>query len=533
MTELTAAARERWSLWLTCAATFMLIIDITVVNVALPDMQRTLHAQLTDLEWVVDAYSLALGALLLICGSVGDRFGRRKVFLAGMAVFTAGSLWSSLSGSAVTLIVARGIQGSGGAAVFAAGLAIIGNEFRGRELGRALGIWGAAIGAGLAVGPMVGGVLTAAFGWPSIFLVNVPLGIAMIAGGLWRMPESAAEGANGPDWRGFATFGGCLFLLVFGLVEGNRLGWSSGLIIGSLSGAVLLGAAFARLARRPGALFDLDLLRNPGFRAATIAVIGQGVVIASVMLYLVRDLQEVGGSSPLVAGLQILPMTVAAFLAAMAAGRLAASIDPARLLAGALVLLGAGSALMILADPAGSWWLLLPGLVVGGVGWGATNPVAAHASLEAGDAQMTGMISGFNNTARQIGIAAGIGGLGAAFQSRTASVALRHLSSVPARAAARAAKLLATSGVQAATGAAPQHAQLRVLQAGRVSMTSGLHLVELLGAVCAAVVSGCVLFTGRRGRRVGHARDEERDVYPTATQPERAQPGGHRRSAGH
>jgi hypothetical protein len=266
---------------------------------------------------------------------------------------------------------------------------------------------------------MVGGLLTAAFGWLSIFLVNVPLGVAMIAGGLWRMPESAAEGANDPDWRGFAAFGGCLFLLVFGLVEGNRLGWSSGFIIGALAGAVLLGAAFARLARRPGALFDLDLLRNPGFRAATIA----------------------------------------------------------------------------------------------------------------GDAQMTGMISGFNNTARQIGIAAGIGGLGAAFQSRTAGVALRLLSSMPSRAAAKAAKLLATSGVQAATRVAPHQAQLRVLQAGRVSMTSGLHLVELLGAVCAAVVSGCVLVTGRHGRRDAHARNGGRDVHPAATRPERPQPGGQRRSA--
>ncbi len=502
---------QRWTLWLASAATLMLILDITVVNVALPDMERTLHTQLTDLEWVVDVYALALGSLLLIAGSVADRVGRRRVFVAGMAVFTAGSLASSLASSPLQLIAGRGAQGVGAACLFASALALIGHGFRGAELGRALGVWGAAIGGGLAVGPLVGGLLTDAFGWPSIFLVNIPLGLVMIALALWRLPESASPHPKPLDWLGFVTFGLALLLLVFGLVEGNRLGWSSWQIVSAFAGAAVIGAVWAWTARRDAALFDVRLLGDRRFLVATIAVMGQGVVIAAVLLFLLRVLQEAGGASPLRAGLEMLPMTAMAFAAAILTGRLVTRVHPAWILGASLLLLGIGSALMLLYDPARGWIALLPGLLVAGVGWGATNPAAAHASLEAVTRDATGMASGFNNTARQIGIAVGVGAVGAVFVARTASVTASQLQGVPAATARHAGSLVARSGLLEAQSGVPGPLQSQLAAAGRQGMVSGVHLVELVGSACALAVAAAVFAIGYADVRAQARRDAEEE----------------------
>ncbi len=481
---------------LACVGTFMLILDVTVVNVALPDMERSLHAQLTDLEWVVDAYSLAIAALLLVSGRLSDLIGRKKTFMAGLLVFTAGSLWSSLSGSVAELIAGRVVQGAGGAALFASVLALVGHEPEGPARRRALGAWGAAIGAGLAVGPLVGGLLTDGFGWSAIFLVNVPIGVVMLVASWRGVPEAARSAIAPPDWVGSTVFALALFLLVFGLVEGNRLGWSSAEIAGSLVVSLALLALFARLSRREGAILDIALLRDPRFLASTIAVIGQGVVIAAVLLYLVRDLQETGHLSALAAGLEILPMTVTAFGAAILGGRFAASRKPAFLLAGSLLLLAGGTALMTISDPAGGWATLLPGLFLAGAGWGSVNPIAAHASLEAAGPGNAGMAAGFNNTARQIGIAGGIGGLGAAFQARTASVTAGALRGVGPALAQHLGQAVAQSGVPGSAGALAPRLRAELSQASAQGMTSGLHLVELLGAAAGLLSAVLVLVVG-------------------------------------
>ena len=493
------------------AATLMLILDITVVNVALPDMERTLHTQLTDLEWVVDAYALALGALLLIAGSVADRVGRRRVFIAGMAVFTAGSLASSLASSPAQLIAGRAVQGIGAACLFASGLALIGHGFRGAELGRALGVWGAAIGGGLAIGPLVGGLLTDAFGWPSIFLVNIPLGLAIIALAFWRLPESASPHPKPLDGLGFITFGLALLLLVFGLVEGNRLGWSSWPIVSAFAGAAMVGAFWVWTARRDDALFDVRLLTDRRFLIATIAVMGQGVVIAAVLLFLLRMLQEAGGASPLLAGLEMLPMTAMAFAAAILTGRIVARVHPAWLLGSSLLLLGAGAAFMLLYEPARGWITLLPGLLLAGVGWGATNPASAHAALEAVSSDATGMASGFNNTARQIGIAVGVGALGAIFVARTASVTASQLRGVPVATARHAASAVARTGLSGTQSGVPASLRDQLAAAGRQGMVSGVHYVELVGSLCAIAVAVAVFAIGWFDVRAQARHDAERE----------------------
>src|SRR3954452_11792991 len=193
---------KSWTLLAVCLATFMLLLDITIVNVALPDIKVELDASFSDVQWVVDAYALMLAALLLTAGSLADLLGRRRVFVFGVACFTVASLLCALATSSLTLILARGAQGIGGAAMFATSLALLAQEFQGRDRGTAFGIWGATTGAAVAIGPLVGGALTDALGWPSIFFLSLPIGIATIAMTLRKVPESRDENAGGIDWLG-------------------------------------------------------------------------------------------------------------------------------------------------------------------------------------------------------------------------------------------------------------------------------------------------------------------------------------------
>ena len=216
--------RKWWTLIVVCVATFMLLLDITVVNTALPDIQQDLDASFTDLQWVIDAYALTLAAFTLSAGSLADRLGRRRVFVAGLVIFTIASLACGLAPSATALNIARAVQGIGGAVMFAVSLALIAQEFHGREMGTATGIYGATIGGAVAIGPLVGGALTEGFGWEWIFFLNVPIGIAAVYLALRKVRESRDPDARGVDWIGTVTFSGALFMLVLALLRGNTEG---------------------------------------------------------------------------------------------------------------------------------------------------------------------------------------------------------------------------------------------------------------------------------------------------------------------
>jgi EmrB/QacA subfamily drug resistance transporter len=220
-------ARKWWTLLTVSIGTFMLLLDVTIVNVALPEIERDLGASLTDLQWVVDSYVLALAALTLMAGSLADRLGRRRVFTAGLAGFTAASLLAGFANDPLTLNLARGLQGIGGAAMFGTVLALIAQEFAPRERKTALGIWGATVGLGVAVGPLVGGALVDSLGWQWIFFVNVPVGALTIALALTRLREARDPSPGRLDWAGLGTFSSALFLLVVGLLRANGEGWLS------------------------------------------------------------------------------------------------------------------------------------------------------------------------------------------------------------------------------------------------------------------------------------------------------------------
>src|SRR5215216_2561774 len=237
-------ASKWWTLLVVCLSIFMLLLDITIVNVALPDIQRELGSSFEDLQWVVDAYALALAALLLASGSLADLLGRRRVFVVGLLLFVAASLLCGLSSSPTMLNVSRGLQGIGGAMMFATSLALIAQEFAPNERGTAFGLWGATTGAAVAVGPLVGGALTQGLGWEYIFFVNIPIGIGAVVLTLAKVDESRNPAGGRVDWAGLFTFSAGLFCLVFALIRGNAEGWGSSVIVGLLVAAALLLIAF-------------------------------------------------------------------------------------------------------------------------------------------------------------------------------------------------------------------------------------------------------------------------------------------------
>jgi EmrB/QacA subfamily drug resistance transporter len=317
---------RKWRvLIVVCVAVFMLLLDITVVNVALPDIQRELHTSFTDLQWVVDAYALTLAATMLNAGSLGDLLGRKRVFLVAIALFTIASTLCGAAQSPEWLIIARGAQGIGGAGMFAVSLAIISQEFHGRERSTAFGIWGATVGMAVAIGPLVGGALTTYVGWRWIFFVNIPIGIACIAGGLRELHETRDEGRGGLDLPGLVTLTTGLFALVLGLLRGNDWGWSSGRVVGLFAGGAILLVAFGLVElRQASPMFDLRLFRVPTFTGAQITAFAISSGMFAQFLYLALYLESVLGHSAVWAGVRFLPLSLVSFVVAPIAGRLSA-----------------------------------------------------------------------------------------------------------------------------------------------------------------------------------------------------------------
>jgi EmrB/QacA subfamily drug resistance transporter len=480
--------RKWWTLVAVCVATFMLLLDITVVNVALPDIQKDLHASLSSLQWVVDAYSLTLAAFLLTAGSFADRVGRRRVFTLGFAIFTLASFLCGISGSATLLNLARGLQGVGGAAMFATSLALIAQEFQGRERGTAIGAWGATIGGAVAVGPLIGGALTEGLGWEWIFFVNVPIGIAAIVLTTTRLANVAAPDPQPIDWPGLVTFSLGLFGLIFGLIRGNPDGWLSAQIIASLGAAVVLLAAFLVIeVRRENAMLDLSLFRKPAFTGVSIVAMALSAGMFSLFLYITLYMQDVLGYSPLEAGVRFLPLTLVSFFVAPVAGRLSARVPARALLGAGLAIVGTGLILQHGVTLGDTWTTLLAGFALQGVGIGMVNPGIASTAIGVVAPARAGMASGVNNTFRQVGIATGVAALGAIFQSAISS----KLSELAPQAPSSFADAVSAGSAQTAIQAAPPGARAQLTTAANQAFISGFNDILLVGAIIA--FTGAVL----------------------------------------
>jgi EmrB/QacA subfamily drug resistance transporter len=470
-----------WTLAAVSVATFMLLLDVTVVNVALPAIRDSLGASFTDLQWVIDAYALTLAALVLTAGSLADRLGRRRVFVAGLVLFTAASALCAAAPDPTFLILARGLQGIGAAAMFAVSLALIAHEFdAGRDRGTALGIYGATIGVAVAIGPLLGGALTDALGWESIFLLNLPVGVAALAMTFGRLRESRDPNATRVDWSGTATFSAALFLLVFALVRGNDEGWGSPLIVSLLAGFAVLLAAFVAVERRVAEpMLPLALFRRSAFAGAQIAALTISASIFSLFLYISLYLQNYLGLSPLQTGLRYLPITLAVFFASPLAGLLLPRVAPRVLLFSGLTIVAGGLVLMGGIDAGDGWTTLLPGFIVAGIGVGLLNPVIADLAVSVVPRAQSGMASGINDTFRQVGVAIGLAVWGAVFVGRGAD-RVTELAHVPHDAARRLVEAVSSGAMPAGRGGA-------AADAARAGFLSGMNELFLLGGIVAFV----------------------------------------------
>lgn len=494
--------RKWWALIVLCVGLFMLLLDITIVNIALPDLSVDLHASFSDLQWVIDAYALSLASVLLVAGSLGDLVGDRLVFLVGLAIFCVSSLLCGMAQDPTVLITFRAVQGIGGAGMFASSLALLAQEFRGRDRGVALGVWGATAGAAVAIGPLVGGALTSGASWRWIFLINVPIGAMAFVVALLRVHETQRRPGVRPDWAGFVVLGVSLVGIIYGLIRGNAEGWGSGRILGSfVAGAVLLVAFIVLEYRQSHPMLDLRLFGNPALVGASIAALAIAASLFSMLLYFALYLQDILGYSAFGTGWRLLPLSALTLLIAPIAGRVTARL-PLRLMIGTgLGLIAVGLALMTAVSATSGWMALLAGMIVAGIGSGLTNPALASAAVGTVGDDEAGIGSGISNTFRQIGVAVGIAGLGAIFQHRVRTAFVADLIAREPRLAGRAGDMAksvsAGSGPHTTKGHGP-YAQV-IATVTRSAFVSGLDRILWVAAIAAAVgaVAGAVLITSR------------------------------------
>jgi EmrB/QacA subfamily drug resistance transporter len=407
----------------------MVILDVSVVNVALPSIRGSLHFSGADLAWVVDAYTLTFAGFLLLGGRAADLIGRRRVFVFGLGLFAVASLIGGLSTSGGMLVAARALQGIGGAIVAPASLSIITSTFiEGEERNRALGAWGAMGGVGGSTGVLLGGVLTQSLSWPWILFINVPVGV-VAAAATWRVV--AADPPRLPlrgrlDVPGALTVTAGLIALAFGLVRASTYGWGSARTVATLAiGLALLGLfglIEGRFAKAP--LMPLRILRSRALVGANAVVLLLGAGMFAMWFFVSLYLQEVLGDSPLRAGLSFLPMTITIVACSTLSGRFAQRLGPANLMAVGMSLLGVGLVLFsgVSANGSYSGGVLLPGLLAA-AGLGFTFVPVTIAALRGVAAAETGLASGLVNTSRQVGGSLGLALLATVATERTAAVA--------------------------------------------------------------------------------------------------------------
>ena len=490
-TATSRSARQRWTLLLVCIAAFMLLLDITVVSVALPSIQRDLHASLPDLQWVSAAYALVLAVLLLPAATLGDRLGRRRLFLVGLVIFTAGSLACALATTALALEVFRALQGVGGAVLFATGTPLLRAEFSGAALARALGVFGATLGGASAIGPLVGGVLTETLGWRSIFFVNLPIGVAAFAIGLVRLRESRNPAGGRADWVGTALIIVALTALMFALIRGNGMGWTSPAILALFATAAVSFAGFVtyelRIAAAPMA--DLRLFRRRSFAVTGFVAFAISATVIGTITYLSLYVQNTLRYSAVQGGLRLLPMFLASFTVALLTGRLIGKVGMRVLLGVAMAAAAAGLASMAHLTATSTWLVLLPGLILAGIGLGITSTGLASAALSAVEPARAGMATGLTNTLRQVGTATGVAVFGALYASRVTAATLRDLAgptASPGTAHRLAAAVASGAGTRVAA-AVPPAARGAVTHAAHAGTASGLNDVLLAAAAFAAL----------------------------------------------
>ncbi len=408
------AQRKWWTLAAVSFGLFMIMLDNTVVNVALPSIQRELGADLSSLEWIVTGYALTFAALMLIGGKLADAYGRRLIFVVGIVVFTAASLACGLAGSEDQLIAARVVQGAGAALMNPATLSIIAATFPPRQRGTAIGIWAGVSALALAIGPLVGGLLTDHVGWEWIFFVNIPVGVLAVVASVLFIEETRDETHVRMDLPGLVTSALGLFALTYGLIEANTYGWGSARIVGSFVVAAVSLGAFVLLERRQRApMLDLTLFRNSTYTGANLVVLLVALAMFGVFFFVSLYMQNVLGYSAVQAGAAFLPMTILIILLAPVAGRVSDRAGSRWLMTTGMTLLAVQLVYFSQLGPDESYWSLLPAMLIGGAGMSLTMTPSAAAATRAVPVAKAGVGSAVLNAFRQVGGSVGIALMGA------------------------------------------------------------------------------------------------------------------------
>ncbi len=512
--------------WLTLAAVnfalFMVLLDVTVVNVALPSIAQDFKSSFSELQWVIDTYALVIAALILTMAKLGDLFGRKRLFLLGLFIFAGASLGCALSQNVTQLQIARGVQGIGGAILSPIAAAIISATFWGPELGTAFGIYGGVSGIALIAGPIVGGLLVKYVSWQSVFLINVPIGIIGIVVGAVVIKESRNTRANrSVDIVGVALSIATLFSLTLALIKGAEWGWTSGRTLGWLAAAVVLFVLFivaemVQARRGLDAMMDLSLFRVPTFSGTAIITVIVSFSYAGLLFIMALLFQNVLGYDALGTGLRYIPFVIGSIIVAPLVGANANRLG-ARLIFGVgLALLGLGFLLLTRITPSSDWDALLPGLLIAGFGGAAVQAQLTTVAVSAAPRERAGIATGISATMRQVGSSMGIALLGSIFTSR-------YTHNLPgALAAAQVPKEFADQLVQGTGGNAvfagrvppqvpPQFAPA-IQQATHSAFISGFtDTIRVAAVFIAAAVVIALIFVRRT--------DSAHDTGATANQP--------------
>jgi EmrB/QacA subfamily drug resistance transporter len=418
----TEENKKWWTLGAVSFGLFMIMLDNTVVNVALPSIQRDLHMQLSELEWIVSGYALTFAALMLIGGKLADAYGRRLIFVLGIAIFTLASLACGLASSGDALIGARVAQGVGAAMMNPATLSIIAVTFPPRQRGTAIGLWAGVSALALALGPLVGGLLTEHAGWNWIFFINIPVGVLAIAASFLFIDESRDETHERLDIPGLLSSGIGLFALTYGLIEANNYGWGSARIVGSFVVAAVALVVFVQLERhRRAPMLDLTLFRYRTYVGANLAMLLVALAMFGVFFFVSLYMQNVLGYSAVQAGAAFLPMTVLIIVIAPLSGRLSDRWGSRWLMAGGMVLLAIQLTYFSQLPTDATFWRLLPALVIGGFGMSMTMTPSSAAAMRAVPVEKAGVGSAVLNACRQVGGSTGIALMGAIMASQLAT----------------------------------------------------------------------------------------------------------------
>jgi EmrB/QacA subfamily drug resistance transporter len=471
-----------WMLGVTCLSVVVVALDLTILNIALPAISAALHAGTADLQWVVAAYSLTFAGVMLSAGLAGDRFGRRRLLLAGLAVFGGASVWCALSASAGELIAARAVLGLAAGIVFPLSLAVVSAAFSDAERPKAVGILIAAVAAGLPLGPVLGGVLLQHFSWHSVFWINVPAVCLTLAAGAVLVPESRNPAAPPLDVPSVLLSAGAVTCLVWGVIDGPEHGWTAPSAWALLTGsAVLLAAFLGREHRAPHPLIDRRLLADQRFTWGTAVTVAVSVALFGIMFVVPQYLQSVAGQDPISAGLRLLPMMGGLLVAGGAASPAARAAGTRLTVAAGLALLTAGLAMLSQVHLATGYTVVAVGLALCGLGTGTSIAAAMDAVMAAAGGDEAGAGASVNSTLRQVGGAIAVAVLGSVLAASYARALRPALDTLPAAAAATAR----ASVTQAAQLASRLPAGGPALRAAAGS--AFLHGMSLVMLICAAV----------------------------------------------